>query len=104
MSSRKPSANAKRVSAFKSSLGDEDAAGFDHLFSREEDRNDRLAAEREEALYEKSCSSKNRYASRADALEAIALCADHGRRGLRCYKCSYCGGWHLTSKPENGRR
>ena len=65
MSSRKPSANAKRLGAFRASLGD-----MGDLFEREQARRDELAAEREEALYDKACASKNRYATRADALDA----------------------------------
>ena len=93
MSSRKPSANAKRINAFKAQLGD-----LDDLFGREQARQDELAERREEALYEKACASKNRYATKSDAQEAILRCAEHGTRGLHAYRCSYCGGWHLTSK------
>ncbi len=98
--SRKPSANMRKVAAFKSQLGDAGLSGFDDIFAREERRSEERAAEREEALYEKACASKNRYSSHADAEEAIRLCAEHGTRGLHSYKCSYCGGWHLTSKPR----
>ena len=35
---------------------------------------------------------------RRDAL-VMAGCESRGRRGLACYKCEYCGGWHLTSHP-----
>ena len=47
----------------------------------------------------KACTSKKRYPYRSDAEEAIELCAQHGTRGLHCYRCPYCDGWHLTSKP-----
>lgn len=95
MASRKPSAKAKRVAEFKAQLG-----GMDDAFFREERRRDKKAAEHEAALEKKMCTSKNRYPTRADAEEAIESCAEHGRRGLHCYECPYCGGWHLTSKPE----
>lgn len=94
MASRKPSARAKRVEAFRAELG-----GFDDLFAREEKRHDQVAEHREQARYEKACASKNRYTTRAEALAVIDECAAHGRRGLSCYKCDYCGGWHLTSHP-----
>lgn len=94
MASRKPSARAKRVEAFRAELG-----GFDDLFAREEKHHDQVAERREQARYEKTCASKNRYATRAEALAVIDKCAAHGRRGLSCYKCDYCGGWHLTSHP-----
>ncbi len=94
MTSRKPSARAKQIADFKAGFG-----GMDDLFERE----DRLRAEREKereaALRSKACESKNRYRSRAEAEQAIASCADHGTTGLHCYRCEYCNGWHLTSKP-----
>lgn len=94
MGSRKPSARARQVARFKQGLGD-----MDDAFAREERLQDRRESEREEALERKACTSKNRYTCRSDAEEAIRLCAEHGTRGLRCYRCTYCGGWHLTSKP-----
>lgn len=98
--SRKPSANIKKVAAFKSQLSWEGSGEFDDIFAREEARSERRSAEHDEALYEKACASKNRYATHADAQEAARLCAEHGTSGLRSYKCRYCGGWHLTSKPK----
>lgn len=94
MASRKPSARAKRIERLRSELD-----GGDDLFAREERRLDKIAAHREEARYEKGCASKKRYPTKGEAQLAIAACAEHGRRGLSCYKCSYCGGWHLTSHP-----
>lgn len=98
MASRKPSARAKRLGTFKAGFGD---ASFDAdaLFERETAREEELDRQREQARYEKACASKNRYATRADALDARAACAEHGRSGLSVYKCPYCGGWHLTSHP-----
>ena len=93
MTSRKRSARQRQVEAFKAQLG-----GLDDLYEREERSRDALAAHRESALRTRSCDSKNRYATRWDAQEAIALCAEHGRAGLHCYRCDYCGGWHLTSR------
>ena len=95
MSSRKPSARAKRIAEFKAQT-----PALDDLFALEQHRQEEVGARREEALREKSCFSKKRYSCRGDAEEAIRLCADHGRTGLRCYKCPYCKGWHLTSKPQ----
>jgi hypothetical protein len=37
--------------------------------------------------------------ARADAEATIAACEAHGTRGLECYRCPYCHGWHLTSHP-----
>ena len=37
------------------------------------------------------------FAREAEAV--MADCENRGRRGLACYKCEYCGGWHLTSHP-----
>ena len=94
MGSRKPSANAKRVQQFKSQLG-----GLDDLFASEQQRGERLSAEKEAAQREKACESKNRYATQWEAREAIASCEDHGTKGLSMYRCPYCDGWHLTSHP-----
>ena len=96
MGSRKPSAKAKQVEAFRSQLG-----GMDDLFAREENRQSKSQERKEAARRKKACESKNRYNSERDAREAIRACAEHGTLGLRCYRCSYCGGWHLTSKAPN---
>ncbi|MDO5042871.1 MAG: hypothetical protein Q4D92_05105 [Slackia sp.] len=95
MTSRKRSALAKQTAAFKAGLG-----GMDDVFAREEERRNAQAHEHDEALRRKACESKNRYRSRADAEAAIASCAEHGTRGLHSYRCPYCNGWHLTSKPQ----
>ena len=95
MASRKPSANAKRVSEFKAQLG-----GLDDIFAREEERKGELSAKKEAALRNKACESKNRYSSRYEAQQAIDSCAEHGTTGLHMYRCQYCKGWHLTSKPH----
>ena len=97
MGSKKPSARAKQVAAFKAHL--DDFGGVDDLFAREGARREHAAEEHEAALRKKACESKNRYVTRAEAEEAIAACAAYGRAGLHCYRCDYCGGWHLTHKP-----
>lgn len=91
MVSRKRSARAKQVAAFKAGLG-----GMDDAFAREDRRREAKSAEREAELRRKACESKNRYSCRSDAEAAIAECAAHGTYGLRCYRCPYCDGWHLT--------
>ena len=83
-----------QVEAFRSQLG-----GMDDLFAREEARRENTSMQREAALRNKACESKNRYSSRAEAQEAIRACEAHGKRGLHSYRCQYCDGWHLTSKP-----
>lgn len=97
MASRKPSARARQQAAFRERGGIVDA---DAVFAREERRRDELAAHREEARYEKACASKNRYAAKGEAEAALLACAEHGRHGLRIYRCPYCKGWHLTSHPQ----
>lgn len=94
MGSRKRSARAKQIEDFKSQLGD-----MDEAFDREEERRKREAEEKEGALRWKSCESKKRYPNREEAEDAIEACARHGTTGLRCYRCDYCRGWHLTSHP-----
>ena len=95
MGSRKPSAKAKQVNAFKAQLGD-----LDNIFAREGRRNERMSEERKAALRRKACESKNRYPNAYEAQAAIDACAEHGRTGLHSYRCPYCNGWHLTSKPQ----
>ena len=97
MGSRKRSAKARQISEFKAALDMGD--GFNDLFAREEERREGAAAEHEAALRAKSCESKNRYRSRAEAEAAVAACAEYGTTGLHIYKCRYCNGWHLTSHP-----
>ena len=94
MSSRKPSANKKRVQEFKSQLGD-----FDDVFARERRRSEKTVENREHAREAKACTSKNRYSSEREAEMVIAECAAHGQRGLKSYRCPYCDQWHLTSHP-----
>lgn len=95
MASHKRSALRKQRSSFEAEFGD-----MNDLFNQEECRRETLDQERAAAKRRKACSSKNRYATRAEALDAIASCADYGRTGLHCYRCSYCNGWHLTSHPQ----
>jgi len=96
MVSRKRSAQAKRVAAFKEQLYADSAAS---AFERERERASVRAQEREAALRRKACESKNRYTCESDAQAAIHACAAHGTTGLHTYRCPYCKGWHLTSKP-----
>ena len=49
---------------------------MDDVFAREEQRRRDQDAEHDAALRRKACESKNRY------------------------RCPYCNGWHLTSKPQ----
>ena len=95
MGSKKRSAWAKQKADFNASLG-----GMDDVFAREDDRRRHASAEKEAALRKKACESKNRYSCKSDAEEAIASCAEWGATGLHTYRCPYCDGWHLTSKPE----
>lgn len=95
MASRKRSALKRQREAFEAGLG-----GMDDVFAQEERRRERMDEEREASLRRKACESKNRYASRAEAEDAIAACATHGTTGLHLYRCEYCKGWHLTSHPR----
>lgn len=99
MGSRKRSAQQKKIAEFRAQLG-----GLDDLYGRERRSQDKLSERREAARRERGCERKQRYATRADALEAIELCAEHGTRGLSCYRCEYCHGWHLTSHPHSQGR
>lgn len=76
---------------------------MDDVFAREEERRSTLEQQHDAALRRKACESKNRYRSRDEAEGTIAACADHGKRGLHSYRCPYCNGWHLTSKPQRDK-
>ena len=95
MTSRKRSALKKQREEFDSSLG-----SMDELFARAESGLDQLNRTRDATARARSCERKNRYASRAEAEEAIEWCAAQGRRGLSYYRCDYCGGWHLTHRAQ----
>lgn len=95
MGSRKQSARRRQREAFEGSLGD----GLDQLYARAEAEEDVAKERREAAFRRKSCESKQRYATRQEAEDTIAKCAEHGQTGLSCYRCEFCGGWHLTSHP-----
>jgi hypothetical protein len=93
MGSRKRSAMRRQMEEFRSQLG-----GMDDAFERAQASHVNLDDRRDAARRARGCERKQRYQTRWDAQEAIALCAEHGRSGLRCYRCEYCGGWHLTSR------
>ena len=94
MGSQKRSARKARRSAFERDLGDE----LGDVFAREDARRAQQRKQREEALRHKACERKKRYASEAEAKDAIRSCERHGSRDLHCYRCPYCNGWHLTHK------
>jgi hypothetical protein len=94
MASHKRSALKRQRDAFEAELG-----GMDDVFAQEERRRNTMDQELEEARRNKTCQSKNRYATRGEAEDAIAACAAYGTTGLYSYRCSYCKGWHLTSHP-----
>lgn len=96
MGSKKRASWAKAKAEFLSTANGGDLSS---LFDREGERHAAMDAEREEAWRYKSCERKNRYGTRAEAEAVMVDCENHGRRGLSCYKCEYCGGWHLTSHP-----
>ena len=77
MGSRKRSAQVREIEAFKAQLGGAGGTGgagggLDDLFAREEERQRRDDEEHDRALRHKACESKNRYATRAEAEDAIA--------------------------------
>jgi hypothetical protein len=44
-----------------------------------------------------TCRSKRRFATEREADDAAYRARMEGRR-LGIYRCSWCGGWHLTSR------
>jgi len=98
MAKRGRGAWKRQADEFMHQLGGFDGPG--NMFGPEARRRAERDALRELDLREKACSSKNRYIDEEDALEALEACERHGRRNLRIYRCPYCDGWHLTSKPQ----
>lgn len=96
MASNKRSARKRQREVFELSLPNMDGA-----FERAQRHQQEAEAHRDTALRHKACTSKNRYATRAEARDAILACAERGRGGLSLYRCSYCNGWHLTSHPRD---
>ncbi|WP_296010049.1 hypothetical protein [uncultured Adlercreutzia sp.] len=95
MTSRKGAAKARRREEFLAGLGE-----AEDVFAREERRREKDAEAREAVRRKRGCESKQRYASRYEAEVTIAECRVHGAPPLHAYRCPYCNGWHLTSKPE----
>ena len=103
MASKKRASWSKQKEEFRQQLSNNDpffSRGLDDAFSHEKTRMSKAAEKKDAARRDKACTSKNRYSTRAEAREAIAACADYGTKGLREYKCPYCGGWHLTHKDQ----
>ena len=47
-----------------------------------------------------SCGRKVRYRTKSDALAFASRYVMRGAPMLMAYRCQYCGGWHLSSKPH----
>ena len=94
MGSKKRQARERQVAAFREQMGSLDLGD---AFERERVRDRDLEERKQAARRERGCERKQRYASRSEALDAIAACEAHGTHGLSLYRCSYCNGWHLTS-------
>lgn len=101
MGSKKRSAWTRQKAEFAANLSEPSEGNvLDSLFAQEDERAEELAEEREAARRWSACEKKSRYATRADAEDALAACEAHGAHGLHVYRCAYCGGWHLTSHPK----
>ncbi|MDP9485742.1 MAG: hypothetical protein M3Q49_08170 [Actinomycetota bacterium] len=53
-----------------------------------------------------AATDKHRHASYVDAQEALRRVRRRrkGKREARVYRCSYCGGYHLTSEKRSRER
>lgn len=45
------------------------------------------------------CKSKKNYQTRQQAIRGATSRKEHKARHLNVYKCLFCSGFHLTSKP-----
>ncbi len=50
-----------------------------------------------------SCGTKKRYKTEEEAAASALQCGMKRGTILYCYKCRYCGGYHLTKKPRGKR-
>ncbi len=51
----------------------------------------------------RSCASKNKYDTEEKAIHACIVRSRKTGASLVWYRCSRCGGWHITSRPmRNG--
>ena len=100
MGSKKRSARERERAAFTESLArPKSDSSIDALFTREDAHRQEMERQHEAALRYKACERKQRYATRAEAQDAVRDCKRHGSRDLHVYPCPYCNGWHLTHKP-----
>lgn len=51
-----------------------------------------------------ACGSKRRYASKKEAKQAVNESRKAHSRPFYAYRCPKCGGYHLTTKGDQGRR
>lgn len=66
--------------------------------ARERKRRDKKVTDKYGKVAHGSCGRKTRFRSESTANRYIER---HPTLGLACYKCEYCGGWHLTSHPKH---
>lgn len=65
--------------------------------NRERKRRDDKVTDKYGKVAHGSCGRKTRFRSETTAQRYIER---HSTLGLACYKCEFCGGWHLTSHPK----
>lgn len=70
-----------------------------HKGLREKRRRDKKVTAEYDYYGHNSCGRKVRYKSQTDAERYIRTHSFQGKT-LSCYRCSICGGWHLTSHPH----
>lgn len=63
---------------------------------RERQRRDKKVSDKYGKVAHGSCGRKTRFRSESSANRYIER---HPTLELACYKCEFCGGWHLTSHP-----
>ena len=59
----------------------------------------------EDRFFGRSCAAKNRYDTEERAIHACIVASASRGVKLDWYRCTRCGGWHITSHPlRDGRR
>jgi hypothetical protein len=45
-------------------------------------------------------NGKTRWSTQKGALGSASVASRHSGKDMRVYKCTFCRGWHLTSKTD----
>lgn len=70
---------------------------------RERKKRDKVVTSKYGMDAHSACGRKKRYETEMDAMARVNMSKLIAGVSLRAYKCPYCDGWHLTSKPKRDK-